>query len=257
MTGRDLLILVVAAGVLFAVVQCARDPRRTALPFATTDLSSVEAELAKLPDEERALVEAYVKRSNGDVLPAQFADPDQPFTARSFSEAIALERDWKIKAAAMEKGADELRARRDARVAPLKAIVRASVVKAEILTRNEIQARSDPDFYQRPYQVDKSEAFVARIRIENLGNERILSMSGSLKARDTESYLPMDLCWIDLGTGRELEPRQTLELDCGHPHRGADAQQIAFVRNPGTRFTVEWEPHRIKLADGRELDAGL
>ena len=255
MTGRDLLILVVGAGVLFAVVQCARDPRRTALPFATTDLTSVEGKLARLPADERKLVEDYVERSNGDVLPAQFADPDAPFTARTFGEAIALERDWRVKVEEMEKGAGELRARRNARLAPLQAIVRASVVKAQILTRNEIRhAATRISTSAHTSQVDKSELFLTRVRVENLSDERIISKSGALSVRDREEYLPLNLCWIDLR--QELSPRQAVELECGNSNRGADAQEQASARNPVTRFTVEWEPHRIKLADGRELDAG-
>ena len=61
-------------GVLVAVVLIAllvfwpRYPTGTQLPFGTTDLSSVQSELARLTPEDHALVEAYVKRSNGDVL---------------------------------------------------------------------------------------------------------------------------------------------------------------------------------------------
>ena len=46
-----------------------RDPLRTALPFGTTDLSSVQVQLRRLSPADRALVEAYVRRSHGDVLP--------------------------------------------------------------------------------------------------------------------------------------------------------------------------------------------
>ena len=68
-----------------------QDPLRTALPFGTTDLSSVDVALQKLQADDRGLVEAYVKRSSGDVLTTKFADPDEPFTARTFAEAIALD----------------------------------------------------------------------------------------------------------------------------------------------------------------------
>ncbi len=56
---------------LIALVIYGRDPYRTKLPFGSTDLSSVEKQLARLSPEDRKLVEDYVKRSKGDVLPAE------------------------------------------------------------------------------------------------------------------------------------------------------------------------------------------
>lgn len=254
--GKVLLILVlVAAGAM--LIHASRDPHRTALPFGSTDLSSVQAQLARLPDDERALVEAYVKRSNGDVLPPSMADPGDPLTARTFGQAIALQRDWQARQAVDDARMAGLRQQRQARLAPLQALVRARVIKAEILTRNEYQARRDPGFHQHPYQVDTSPTFWLSVRVENLSDESVVAMTGSLHARDRESALTMDLCWIDLGRGSELPPRSRLEIDCGHDHRGANQQQRDFIDNPPGRFTVEWEPHHITLASGRELDAGL
>lgn len=249
-----LIVVLIAAGAM--LFRTSRDPHRTALPFGSTDLSSVQTQLARLPDDERALVEAYVKRSNGDVLPPSMADPDEPLTARTFAQAIALQRDWQAKQAVNDARMADLRAQRQARLAPLQALVRASVVKAEIITRNEFQARTDPNFATQSHRVDTSPTFWLRIRVENLSDERINAMTGSLHARDKQSVLSMDLCWIDL-RGTELPARSNLELTCGHNHRGATQQQRDFIANRAGRFTVEWEPHRITLASGRELDSGL
>lgn len=254
--GKVLLIvvLIVAGAMLWRI---SRDPHRTALPFGSTDLSSVQTQLARLPDDERALVEAYVKRSNGDVLPPSMADPDEPLTARTFAQAIALQRDWQARQAVNDARMADLRAQRQARLAPLQALVRASVVEAEIIPRNEFQARIDPSFATQPHRVDTSPTFWLHIRIENLSDERIVAMTGSLHARDKQSVLPMDLCWIDLGPGRELPPRASIETPCGSARRDASDQQRDFVAHRAGRFTVEWEPHRITLASGRELDSGL
>jgi hypothetical protein len=249
------VVVLIVAGVMF--VRWGRDPHRTALPFGSTDLSSVQDKLARLPEDERALVEAYVKRSNGDVLLPSMADPDAPFTARTFAEAIKLERDWQARMGIADAHVAELQAQRQARMRPLQELVSASVAKAEIITRNEFQARRDPGFYQRPYQVDTSPTFWISIRIENLSNERIVAMTGSLQARDSESVLPMDLCWIDLGRSQELAPRSSIEINCGNANRGASQQQRDFIDDTAKRFSVEWEPHHITLASGRELDAGL
>ncbi|HEU4600703.1 MAG TPA: hypothetical protein VFS24_01985, partial [Steroidobacteraceae bacterium] len=141
MTFRTTVNVVVLIGAAIALYSWHANPHNAKLPFGTTDLSSVESELVKLPAEERALVEAYVKRSNGDVLPKQFADPDNPLTARTFGEAIELQRAWEAKAKIDDARIAKLREEREEKMAPLRAAVRASVIKAEVLTRNEFQAR--------------------------------------------------------------------------------------------------------------------
>jgi hypothetical protein len=255
MTLRRLFLLIIVAVAIIAGGRWMRDPHRTALPFGSTDLSGVQKELARLPSDERALVEAYVARSRGDVLPAKFADPDAPLTARTFGEAITLERTWKVKTAAEAAEADKRRAARDARLAPLRAIVDASVVRAEILTESEYRARQDPG-YRGAERSREVASFVTRIRVENLGDQPIVAMRGSLQARDKEAPLPLDLCWIDFSQ-RELAPRESTEIDCGKMNRAAGAQERAFVDDSGSRFEVEWSPRYVRLADGRELDAGL
>ena len=243
MTARH-LVLILAIGFLFFGYRYSSDPHRTALPFGSTDLSSVQAELARLPDEERALVEAYVKRSNGDVLTAQFADPDDPLTARTFGEAIELQRAWIDRMEVDEARMAQLRTERDAQLAPLRAIADARVIKAQIVGADGSLTGVGGNF-------------VTRIRIQNRGNEAIVGLSGSLKARDRDEYLPLDLCWIDLGSQQTLAAGASTEFDCGRGTGGASDQQRAYVENPPGRFTVEWEPRHIKLANGRELDSGL
>jgi hypothetical protein len=75
MTPRNLVYALILIVSMFVVYRCGSDPRRTRLPFGTTDLSSVQDALSKLPPEERELVEDYVKRSRGDVMPAALGDP--------------------------------------------------------------------------------------------------------------------------------------------------------------------------------------
>jgi hypothetical protein len=257
MAFRTSARIVIFLGVCIALYSWCGDPHHTRLPFGTTDLSSVQKQLAKLPPADRTLVEAYVKRSNGDVLPKQFADPDDPLTARTFAEAIELQRTWEAKAKIYDARIAKIRAEREAKLAPLRAVVRASVVKAEVLTRNEYQARRDPTFYQRPYRVDGSPAFLSTIRIQNLTDQTIVAVRGSLEAHDAQAYLPMDLCWIDIGEQQSIPSHGSLDLLCGHDYRMASQQQRDFIANPRGRFEVVWEPQYAKFADGRELKSGL
>lgn len=257
MTFRTTATIVILVGTGIVLFQRHNDPHNAKLPFGTTDLSTVERDLAKLPASERALVEAYVKRSNGDVLPARFADPDNPLTARTFGEAIDLQRTWEDKAKIEDARISKIRADREAKMDPLRAVVRASIIDAEVMTRNEYQARRDPTFYKRPYRVDESPAFLTTIRVQNLGDRTIVALRGSLEAHDKEAYLPMDLCWIDLGEQQPISSGGTLELSCGHDYRPASQQQKDFVARPPGRFEVVWNPQYVKFADGKELRSGI
>lgn len=91
-TPTRLLVLAAVVGLIAVGVFRRPDPHRTLLPIGSTDLSSVRPQLEALPDSERVLVLEYVRRSGGDVLPPKLADPDEPLTARTFADAIALQR---------------------------------------------------------------------------------------------------------------------------------------------------------------------
>lgn len=250
MSAKTLLTLIALAAAVFMLQRCARDPLATALPFGTTDLSSVEAQLAELPADQRQLVEDYVRRSNGDVLPAQFADPDDPLTARTFAEAIKLQRAWVEKMKVESAKADQRQAERDAKLAPLRAQVRASVVKSEVVNDRPGAGDGKPTFATNgndPY-------FAVTVRVQNLSDDTIVELQGSLQARDRDSFLPLNLCYVELGPERELRTGGTLEFPCGRMNAGVSSQQRDFMQNPPGRFKVVWEPRKIRFASGRVLE---
>ena len=249
MNLRNVLVVVALGVVVVLGARHSRDPRITELPFGSTDLSSVQAQLAKLPDEERALVESYVKRTNGDYLPAGMGDPDNPMTARTFAEAIALEQAWKVKMQGEQ-------AQADARLAPLRALVDARVVKAEVLSSAQFAARRGQPQPGQATMRSEGETFVVRIRVQNTGNETLASMTGSLKARDRDEYLPLDLCWIDFSQHAPMAPGASEEIECGG-RAGVSDQQRAFATGAPGRFTVVWEPREVVLASGRRVEAGV
>jgi hypothetical protein len=247
----------ILVGFIYAAYSWNGNPHDTKLPFGTTDLSSVEKQLARLPKDERALVEAYVTRSNGDVLPKKFADPGNPLTARTFAEAIELQRAWNAKMKELDAKLAVIHADHEAKLAPLRAVVNATVVKAEVLTRNEFQERRTPGFSKMAHTVDNSPAFLTTIRVENLSDQTIVGMHGSLEASDSEAYLKMDLCWIDLNGSQPIPAGSAIEILCGHDYRGASQQQRDFVDKPEGRFKIIWEPKDVKFENGEELKSGL
>ena len=261
--GR-VLGLVAGVIVLLFVASVLRDPHRTALPFGSTDLSSVESALRKLPADERALVESYVKRSNGDLLPAQFADPDNPFTARSFAEAIALEKRWQDKMRTQQVVADARAAERDAAMAPLREAVSARVARSEVITRDEFDARrmparqpSDSASPKAAHRADGAGVFLVTVVIDNHTDVDIVKLQGTLEAKDRDSYLPLQLCWLDLNEQRPIAAHSHTEIACGNRNFIASAKEQDFVADPPGRFSVEWKPKLVKLSDGKVLRSKL
>ena len=244
--------------VLAFFVHRSHDPMRTALPFGTTDLSSVEPALQRLKADDRALVEAYVKRSHGDVLLPSMADPEQPFTARTFAQAIALEKAWDIKRDALAAVEAKNDAARDEAMAPLRALVEADVERAEILSPRElIKPREPVNGIVSPLPSDKPTVFAVTVSLHNLGSKAIVAVSGSLEATDRDSVLPLDLCWIDVGPQNRIDPASRTEIRCANLHRRASDQQRAFIDPPLGRFTVVWKPKSVQFEDGTRMESGL
>lgn len=243
--------------VLAIFVHRSRDPMRAALPFGTTDLSSVEPALQRLKPDDRALVEAYVKRSHGDVLLPSMADPEQPFTARTFAQAIALEKAWDIRRDAQDAMAAKNAAARDEVLAPLRALVDAQIERTEIMSPRQLEAPRQPvDGVISALPSDKADVFVATVSLHNLGSKAIISVSGSLQATDRESPLPVDLCWVDVGPLNRIDPAGSTEIRCANLHRRASDRQRAFMNSPD-RFTVVWTPKSVQLDDGTRLEVGI
>lgn len=255
--GRILAILV-AIAVFGLVIQKARDPMHTALPYGTTDLSSVEPALARLNPTDRALVEAYVKRSNGDVLPPKFADPEQPFTARTFAEAIALEKAWDVKRSEQEGVAQARETERDAAVAPLREAVAVNVVRARVLSPRQLTEPSGPDTAaKQALPTDDATTLVVMVSLHNLTGKTIVGVQGAVEARERDASMPVQLCWVDIGEQQPIEPASRVEIRCGNPALRLSDEERAFVDDDSGRFTVSWKPRSVVFADGTRLDSGL
>jgi len=263
-SARWIGVGVAAVAVIFLLLYW-RDPHHTALPFGSTDLTPVAAKLAKLPPNERELVEEYVQRSHGDVLPPRFADPDNPLTARTFGEAIVLERQWREKQKVMQASAVRRTSEREDQLAPLRAVVTATVAKREMLSRREIEARrhGEPapgiatDAYgaKRALPSDVQNVFAATIALENQGDSDVVELTGAVMAKDPDAPLPFEICWVSLDERQDVPVRGRREVLCANPDRQADAQQAAFIEDTRGRFAVTWEPRHIKLRNGTVLDA--
>ena len=131
------IALVLVAG----VAACSRNPLATPLPLNLADIPKIQPQLDRLTAEERELVLGYLNRSKGDVLPAKFADPDAPLTARTFAEAIKLQREFNASQSVDDARMDLLRAARETGMEPLRKALSVELLKREILTADQVTGR--------------------------------------------------------------------------------------------------------------------
>jgi len=235
--------------ILFAIVLVALtvwcvsgtiNPYRTALPFGSTDLTPIKAKLDRLPANERDLVYAYVKRSNGDVVPPKFADPDDPLTARTVGEAIELQRNFLKKQEAVDAKAHELEVARDKELMPLREALNIVLIKREIA----------------PLFNDGLPKLITTYRIENTSGRTIDSFKagvGILKAGQRFSYLAqLDECYIE--HNQPLSPGENTEIRCSNVNSlKAGNKEREYVDMTADQLSIHWFPKWIHFTDGTEL----
>lgn len=252
---RDLIMFVLVCAVIYGLYAVGTDPYRTTLPMEVADLTPIQPALDKLPPEDRELVTDYLKRSNGDVLPEQFADPDAPLTARTFAQAIALQKDFRVTMAAQDKEAAARRAVREAAMQSLRDVVGVRLVKRELLTRAEIFAmpsatgsvkRANPGSPNDPL------IQVMTYRVSNRSARTVAAFSGSVKIPG-KGLMPAADCWID--ERASLEALASREVRCGNTNRGANDEEREAVTRPMSEITLVWNPAEVTFADGSVLKA--
>lgn len=251
-----LLLIVTTSMVLGAA--CQRDPRATALPFGTTDLSSVKANLDRLPKDEKDLVVAYVTRSRGDVMPANMADPDEPLTARTFAEAIKLQRDFLRKEAGDNAKAEARQADRDADLAPLRAAIEVTLVRREIVARQDLTGPREAYRGGAKQAIDTRQVALTTYRLRNTASQGIDSVAGSVKVRKARreggELGILASCYIE--HDEPLRTGESTEVHCGDTNKSVSDADRQFIEVPESDFFIEWEPRSVRFNDGRTLTSG-
>jgi len=247
MWSKATVFLLAAA---LAVSACSRDPRTTRLPLDLAEIPKIQPQLDKLPAEERELVLAYLQRSKGDVLPAKFADPDAPLTARTFAEAIKLQREWKVKFAKENERIEALAEAREEAYEPLRRAISATLLKREILTADEASGRQPTP----GRALNNNEVLVVTYRLQNHSSETINHVTGSVQVRtdsDPKSLMGIARCWID-----HREPiggSLTAEVRCSNLNQRPSEQTKDFVYMNERNLIVTWEPKTVEFATGKVL----
>lgn len=236
------------------IVRCAQGPYATQLPLDVSNLERIQPQLDRLPPDERDLVLGYLRRSNGDVLPAKFADPDSPFTARTFGEAIRLQRDWLARDAVRQAAADKREAERQARLLPLRGALDVRLVRRQILTHDQLYGVAEPTTNAHgqtvKHALNDTPALVVTWRLRNTSVRTIASAKGSVELRDAEGRR-VNECWID--RAEPLASGDAAEIQCGNLNRTAGDAERAFVTTPASDLILVWEPDTIVFDDGTTL----
>jgi len=243
------------AVVLFLLVlmaACSRDPYATALPLNAADISAMQAQLDELPPDERQLVLDYLKRSKGDVLPANLADPDAPLTARTFGEAIKLQREFNAKRAVEADRESALQARREDAMEPLRQALQIELVRREILSADAVSGRQPA-----PGQaINSRPVLVNTFRVTNHAAETITQVSGAVTVRtvtDPDSLMGISNCYI--ARSEPIAAAESVEVRCANPAVAAGASDEAYVAMPEDSLVLDWQPKSITFASGEVMTA--
>jgi hypothetical protein len=244
--------LLIVAGLILAVAVygAMRAPYGTRLPLDVDDLSEIQPQLDRLGERERELVLGYLKRSNGDVLPASMADPDAPFTARTFGEAIELQERFLREQAGRDAIQAQQRAERDRAFGPLREALELRLSRRELLTQDEALGIANTTGAKRAD--DGSRVLVVTYQLVNLTSRDIATAKGAVDLFDANGKRRAH-CWIDQ-TDR-IEPFARADVRCGNAMRNADAADREFVALPADQLSLVWEPELVAFADGSTLTA--
>lgn len=251
-TSSTLCSVAIAAVLLSGMTACSPDPHATRLPLDLADIPKVQPQLDKLPAEERQLVLDYLKRSKGDVLPANLADPSAPLTARTFAEAIKLQREFVVTNGAEEARVADFRAAREAALEPLREVLAIEVVRKEIVTADEATGR-------RPSPgeaIHDAPTLVTTYRLQNKTPETITHVTGSISVRspaDPDSLMGLHSCFID--RGEPIEGGRSVEVRCGNVAKRPGDQEKEYVAMAESSLLLRWEPRSIAFQGGKVLTA--
>jgi hypothetical protein len=249
---NTLRLTMIVAVLLGSVAACSKDPQATSLPLNLADIPKVQPQLDKLPADERQLVLDYLKRSNGDVLPANLTDPSAPLTARTFAEAIKLQKEFVVRHSAEEANVAEFRAERDTAIEPLREALSIEIVKKEIVTADEATGRRPSPGEAIP----DAPTLVTTYRLRNNTAQTIVHVTASVSVRspsDPDSLMGLDRCFID--RSEPIQGGQSLEVRCGNVAQRPGDQSKEYVAMSESSLLVRWEPKAITFEGGRVLTA--
>lgn len=256
MTLRQIGSCLLALVVVLLVFRWGLSPLRTRLPQGTTDLTTVEAELQRLTPEEQKLVRDYTLRSKGEYFPSAYSDPDAPpLDARTFGDAIKLQRRF---LAMLDESRAEMRARmaqREATLAPMRAVLQLEMVGRELAPVSPAYGPQPRDLHGATPALPQGELeAITRWRVRNVSSRAVTSFEGGARAyRSDSDILSPELlnhCYIEHVS--LLQPGASVDVGCSDRSHDPDRDR-GNLALPASMIRVDWMPRRIAFTDGTEL----
>jgi hypothetical protein len=234
-----------------------KGPLGTPLPGSPQELPKLRKALDQLTPEERGLVERYVARSKGTVLPPMFADPEDPLTARTFGEAIKLQRELEARHAKNQAVLDAQRKLREEQLAPLREALSVELQSREIIGPEEFLHRGLPSSEATKPPADTERALIVTYRVRNNSAEPIERFSIWVTVRtidDPSSSRGISSCTLEeVRVLEPLEPGAQSDIHCGDLYTRATAADEQFAALPQHALMLTYEPREIRFASGRKM----
>ena len=251
MRAKVLAIAVLLTLGLLGLQRWLDQPLKTRLPLSEAGIPSIQPQLDRLKPGDRDLVLRYLARSKGDVVSAEMADPDAPLTARTFEQAIQLQAQYDAKFAREEASSAARQAVRDAAHKPLQDAVSITVVKREILSREQVTG-SAPISGRDANQ--SGTVLVVTYRLHNHSRHTVVRLEGKVEIRSTDApdaLLGLATCWISLD--RPISTGGVAEVRCADVTRTAGADAHKLVALPAAALDVSWTPKLIAFGSGEVM----
>ena len=230
------------------------DPYRTRLPLDTTDLSTVQAKLDKLPVADRESVLAYVQRTGGR-NDSSMLTITQLATMPNFKEAIALQKKWFEKEAARDAKQNAKHLAQDSKFDRIRTALQIEWVKRERIPQSQ---RYGSPMMQRNIngevvsdQSDPTLIWVDTFRAKNLSATTIEEFEAIMQLRkahlkSTDLDMPSG---CKISSHSALIPFATIDLYCDPLL--IDGRQDGA--NIGQGLIFESHPTYLRFADGKTL----
>lgn len=230
------------------------DPHRAYLPLGTEDLSSISAELDRLPRDERDLVEGYAKRSKGRIVEAAFSDSGEPLTARTVAQAIVLQRAFLAHSSTNAEPAPSVEAPRETvrqdRLAPMRHVLSLELLDRRILTPEErlaeLSASYVPGRPKRGIRKDES-ALIMTFRLSNRSDYEISTAKVWAAVHKADTGQTLAECNINFNGA--LAANDSTEIRCQRAGEITDTER-KFVDMRDGELNLEWVPSYVRFSNG-------
>lgn len=224
------------------------DPRDTEIP-PLSRIDSIQSSIAKLTDEERQLLKAYIERQ---LLPLSAAqDRVRSLERITIRQAIGDQRDWQhsqaVALAELERRNADAKAAETNRLQALGNTVSLRLIERRLIDR---PASEGPTSTSIPSLVE----LAFKIEILNNSIADLSGIDGSLNITDMfDNHLQFFSISEQVTLDRGKTHTIVLKTLLAKTVSGSIVAPPALLETPLEKFKIHWFPKRFVFADGKEI----